>query len=444
MDIAQLTKALQKAHITLLSNEETRFYSSAVLLGRSEVVEHVSTACTNGVDKLYGYEFMRTKTQAEVTGVALHENLHIMLKHMLRFGGLMSKDAQTANAAMDYVVNGIIYQIKGYGSWISLPQPHLYDAKFAGWSVNEVYEFLTKGRKPDGEQEGQPVRVPSPSPSPAGGQQGGDTGNTSSDEDENGDGEAEDDDGVEQEPPQASAVIIKGRKYSLETQDEHVEVERTDQQVEELEAQITEAIQQATALAGVLGMNLPRVFIDAGKPEVHWKEETAQFFTEFTRGTEEYSWRRYNRRRMVDDDLFPSRFDERIKEVIFAVDASGSMYGDLFNKAVEGVLDAVEALDPETVRVVFWDTSICSDQVFADDYKGLRDHLKPRGGGGTRAACVVEHIESNGYNPTCVVVITDGYLEHDLKWETTIPTLWLVLESEQFVPPAGRKVKVKE
>jgi hypothetical protein len=179
MDIAQLTKALQKAHITLLSNEETRFYSSAVLLGRSEVVEHVSTACTNGVDKLYGYEFMRTKTQAEVTGVALHENLHIMLKHMLRFGGLMSKDAQTANAAMDYVVNGIIYQIKGYGSWISLPQPHLYDAKFAGWSVNEVYEFLTKGRKPDGEQEGQPVRVPSPSPSPAGGQQGGDTGNTS-------------------------------------------------------------------------------------------------------------------------------------------------------------------------------------------------------------------------------------------------------------------------
>lgn len=441
MDIAQLTKSLQKAHITLLSNEETRFFSSAVLLGRSEIVEHVPTACTNGVDKLYGYEFMKDKTQAEVNGVVLHENLHIMLKHLLRFGGLMSKDAQTANAAMDYVVNGIIHKLNGYGKWISLPDPHLYDSKFDGWSVNEVYEFLTKGRNPDGEQEGQPVRVPSP-PSPAGGQQGGDTGNTSSDEDE--DGGAKDDDGVEQEPPQASAVVIKGRKYSLETQDEHVEVERTDQQMEELEAQITEAIQQATALAGVLGMNLPRVFTDAGKPEVHWKEETAQFFTEFTRGTEEYSWRRYNRRRMVDNDLFPSRFDERVKEILFAVDASGSMHGDLFNKAVEGVLDAVEALDPETVRVVFWDTSICSDQVFADDYKGLRDHLKPRGGGGTRAACVVEHIESNNYNPTCVVVITDGYLEHDLKWETNIPTLWLVLESEQFVPPAGRKVKVKE
>ena len=445
MDIAQLTKALQKAHITLLSNEETRFYSSAVLLGRSEIVEYIPTACTNGVDKLYGYEFMKDKTQAEVTGIVLHENLHIMLKHMLRFGGLMQKDAQTANAAMDYVVNGIIYQIKGYGSWINLPDPHLYDAKFMGWSVNEVYEFLTKGRNPDGEQEGQPVRVPSPSPSPspsqspAGGQKDDDTGNTSPDEDGKGEG-----DGVEQEPPEASAVIIKGRRYSLETQDEHTEIERTEEQIEELEAKITEAIQQATTLAGVLGMNLPRVFTDAAKPEVHWKEETAQYFSEFTRGTEEYSWRRYNRRRMVDDDLFPSRFDERIKEVMFAIDASGSMGGDLFNKAVEGLLDAVEALDPETVRVVFWDTSICSDQVFADDYKGLRDHLKPRGGGGTRAACVVEHIESNSYNPTCVVVITDGYLEHDLTWETTIPTLWLVLESEQFVPPAGRKVKVKE
>ena len=87
MDIAQLTKALQKAHITLLSNEETRFYSSAVLLGQSEIVEYIPTACTNGVDKLYGYEFMKDKTQAEVTGIVLHENLHIMLKHMLRFGG---------------------------------------------------------------------------------------------------------------------------------------------------------------------------------------------------------------------------------------------------------------------------------------------------------------------------------------------------------------------
>jgi hypothetical protein len=119
------------------------------------------------------------------------------------------------------------------------------------------------------------------------------------------------------------------------------------------------------------------------------------------------------------------------------------MYGDLFNKACNAVVDAVEQINPERVRVMFWDTDICSDQVFEDNYTGVRDSLKPRGGGGTRAACVVEHMEKKGYNPACVVMITDGYLEHDLKWETSIPTLWLVLESEQFAPPRGRKVKVK-
>lgn len=445
MDIAQLTKALQKSHITLLSNDETRFYSSAVLMGRSEIVEHVPTACTNGVDKLYGYEFMRTKKQEEVTGIALHENLHVMLKHNLRFGSILRSNHKVANAAMDYVVNGIIHKLKGYGQWISLPDPHLYDAKFDNWSVNEVYEFLMRGRKPDGEQEVITSQMPPDASSTPG------AGQEDKQEDGEGDGEGEgegegegDDEGESDDDGTPNAVSIGGKDYSLVTQDEHVRVERSKEQIEQLEEAITEAIQQSAALAGVLGANMPRVFMEAAVPKVDWREEIMQFFSEFTRGTEEYSWRRYDRRRLVDDTLSPTRYDERIKEITFAVDASGSMFGELFDKAVTAVVDAVQVLNPEQVRVLFWDTDICSDQVFVDDYESLRQHLVPRGGGGTRAACVVEHMERNGYDPACVVVITDGYLEHDLKWETYLPTLWLVLQSEQFVPPSGRKVKVSQ
>lgn len=432
MEIAQLTRALQKSHITLLSNEETRFYSGAVMMGRSEIVEHVPTACTNGVDKLYGYEFMRTKTQEQINGVVLHENLHVMLKHSLRFASILRNNHKVANAAMDYVVNGIIHNLKGYGRWISLPDPHLHDSKFNGWSVNEVYEYLMRGRTPNGDIE--PMSSPPP-PDKSKGPSGAAPMPQKQQDDQQDD---------QQEADGPDNVVISGKNYSLVTQDEHVQVERTKEQAEQIEQAITEAIEQAGALAGVMGASLPRAFAEASKPEVNWVEEVAQFFSEFTRGVEEYSWRRYDRRRLADDALAPSRFDERIKQIIFAVDASGSMFGELFNTAVTGLLNAVETLNPEQVRVLFWDTSICSDQSFEDDYDGLREHLKPRGGGGTRAACVVEHIHKHSYDPTCVVVITDGWLENNLTWETSIPTLWLVLENSGFVPPNGRKVKVNQ
>lgn len=436
MDIGQLSRSLQKSHIILLSNDETRFYSGSIMLGKSEIVDHVPTACTDGVNKLYGYGFMADKEQAEVNGVVMHENLHVSLKHMLRFGALIRRDAKTANAAMDYVVNGLIHKLKGYGDWIKLPDPHLYDAKFDGWSVNEVYEYLTTGRKPDGSkdihlppQKGQQQQPSKP-------QSGG-----SKDEDQ--DDQGQDAEGDEEGDEEPNSVYVGGKEYSLETQDEHKELVLSEADAAKLDEQITEAIMQATALAGVLGLNLPREFTDAAKPEVNWKEEVSQFFSEFSRGNEEFSYKRYNKRRMLDDMFMPSLFNERIPEIMFAVDASGSMHGELFDKACTGVVDAIEALDPELVRILFWDTSVCSDQEFHDDYNGVREALKPRGGGGTRASCVVDYIKAKGYAPTCIVVLTDGYLEHDIKWETDIPTLWVVMCSEQFVPPVGRKVRVK-
>ena len=146
---------------------------------------------------------------------------------------------------------------------------------------------------------------------------------------------------------------------------------------------------------------------------------------------------------MIDDQYLPTLHTERVGEIAFCIDASGSMYGDLFNRACTSVVDAIETVDPERVRVMFWDTEVQSDQEFRDDYKGIREALKPYDGGGTRAACVVEHIEAKNYTPKCIVMLTDGYLEHDLTWDTNIPTLWVVLSNERFMPPVGRAIYVK-
>ena len=426
-DTETLERRLTKAHIVLITNPETRFYASTVLLGESKIVDDFPTAYTNGRDKYYGRDFMSKLDQANMIGVVLHENLHVLLKHIMRHEDLCKEDPQLANAAMDYVVNAIIKTVKGYGDTIKLPDPHLYDEKFINWSVREVYNFLKKGKKQP-QQQPQDSNQPSNQPSDESGKQSRDEGNG------------------QDTPGEPNEVEVDGKKYGTQPMDEHDHegvAELTDEQKEELVKEIDEAIHQATTLAGALGIDMPRAIQQAFEPEANWREETMEFFTSSMRGGEEHTWRRFDMRRMSNGDYLPSKHNETLSELVLAVDASGSMHGTLFNMACETVISACETLRPDRVRVLFWDTDICSEQIFDGNYESMREMLKPRGGGGTRAACVPEYLHLNNIKPECIVLITDGYLETDIKWETNIPTLWMVFENERFMPPRGRKIKVK-
>ena len=44
-------------------------------------------------------------------------------------------------------------------------------------------------------------------------------------------------------------------------------------------------------------------------------------------------------------------------------------------------------------------------------------------------------------NADAVVVFTDGYVELDIKWDISSPTLWVVTEKKGFMPPNGKVVK---
>ena len=43
-----------------------------------------------------------------------------------------------------------------------------------------------------------------------------------------------------------------------------------------------------------------------------------------------------------------------------------------------------------------------------------------------------------------VLVFTDGYVESQIDWRVTAPSLWLVTERESFTPPSGRLVRIKQ
>jgi predicted metal-dependent peptidase len=80
--------------------------------------------------------------------------------------------------------------------------------------------------------------------------------------------------------------------------------------------------------------------------------------------------------------------------------------------------------------------------VLSGDSPNIKDILKPIGGGGTFVSCVSKYIQDRRYDPDCVVVFTDGYVEDSVQWNISAPTLWLVTENERWTPPKGKKVIV--
>jgi hypothetical protein len=108
-----------------------------------------------------------------------------------------------------------------------------------------------------------------------------------------------------------------------------------------------------------------------------------------------------------------------------------------FLTEVKAICDQVK---PERVRVLYWDTEICADELYEHDQLGsLVYTTKPAGGGSTDASCVPQYIAAKGYSPQAVVVLTDGYV---CSWGSWVhPLLWCIVGSKAQ-PPVGKVVYV--
>jgi hypothetical protein len=148
-----------------------------------------------------------------------------------------------------------------------------------------------------------------------------------------------------------------------------------------------------------------------------------------------------NKRLLASGFIMPSHFNETVGELILAPDTSGSMspYYRLIFGEIARMLTQVR---PESVRILWWDDGVCGDQVFKPvDYEQIATLLKPQGGGGTRPQAVVDYILHHKINAKAIVWLTDGYLGCDTP-NTPMPSLWGVVENEDFVPTHGKLVRI--
>jgi len=411
----EATMKLKKVHIRLMKHPETCLFSGILMMGESSVDVGIPTACTDGLNKRYGKDFIEKLSLAELGGLVLHENGHVMLKHIPRHRDLIKQNQRLANVAMDFVINAIIMEISQKApELVKLPKGGLYDPKYHGWSVRQVWDDLVKRMEQEQKQQGNEG---------GSGQQGQSSGNANN---------TFDSDSVSDMQPLDEHDI-----KSTETMDGEA--------ADQLSKEIDEAISQGSIIAGRFGVKTPRAITEVLAPKVDWREELREFVSAATAGRDELTWAKLNRRRLTDDLFLPHVESETICEGVIANDTSGSIGDALLNMVGGEIASICETCRPERMRVLWWDTMVHGEQVFEGNYDGIATLLKPLGGGGTRVSCVSDYITKNNVDPQFLIVFTDGYVENNIEWELNCPVLWLLPPSHNrdFEPPVGRKIVIE-
>jgi predicted metal-dependent peptidase len=391
-DLDTVREALTHAHVTLMRHGETSIYGSIITMGKSVVVDAPITAVTNGLDTRYGVAFMGGLTPPEQRFVVLHENMHKLLRHCTRHRDYWQEDAQCANYAADYVVNALILAIKDKSLCV-MPKGGLYDAKYEGWSYAEVYRDLRQDKQNGGSGKGR------------GGNGGG---------------------------------------KPIDEHDTSLADNMTAEEAEKLDREVTQIVHQAGILAGKMKSQVPRGITDSLKMDVDWVREMQDFVSaQSSAKDDDYTFRRFDRKYMAYDVIMPGTISETMGEVVVAIDTSGSIDEEALSKFANEISHLAALVNPECVRVLWWDTMVHGEQVFDDRHYGdIARLMRPKGGGGTRVQCVNNYIEAERLKPDCVVVLTDGHVESDFDWRIAAPTMWLVTDNKRFAPSVGRMVRM--
>jgi len=381
---------LERSHFQCMSHNEFALLSGFFMLGRSEIVQNIPTACTDGVNKKYGEAFVLTLSEPEMNALVLHENGHVMLRHMPMYKHLFLEDAECANKACDYVVNGWIVDTDPQGVFAKLPPNGCYKPEWSNLTIKEIYDILRK------EKEGEP---------------------------EEGEPEGEGEGGFDEHDWEGTE-----------------EAEEELGGAEEVGKLVEQAIREGCTLVGKLKGNINRRVTDILTPKIDWKVVFQDWLMSVTNGRGTATWRQFNRHFLAKPFgmLMPHQYEESIKEVILAVDTSGSISDSVLAGVIAEMVKIVESVDPEVIRILWWDAEVQKEQVIKRDQSSNIKHLaEAAGGGGTRMGCVSEYIIKHGFKPDCIVVFTDGYVEGSVSWQVSSPTIFIVDGNTRFSSPTA-------
>lgn len=408
------------------------FYGLLLMHMIYAVSEEIETACTDGVRITFGIDFLDSLSDSELDFVMMHEILHVVLQHCFR-GDV--EDPEAYNIAADIVVNSNIMLENGMkASSITLSKygiaMHVAPDGKEGheYTAEQVYAMLPKNLNKKGNNK-------SPGSAVGRAKKENKKGNNKSPGSADG---------------RAKKEIAKDKHQPVWVWDDHsqwgkyeeddtlrdVWVKRFEDAAEAIE------IRDPSNTRGLLPAFAQRILKELKKPQTDWRTILNDFIQE---EVVDYSFTPPDRR-FDDSPFFLPDFngkEDRVEDILFMIDTSGSMSDDMIAAAYSEVKGAIDQFNGKLKGWLgFFDAAIIKPQPFSDENEFKT--IKPAGGGGTDFQIIFEYVfhHMSDKLPASIIILSDGYAPFPLeKLAGGIPVLWL-LNNEEVNPPWGKVARI--
>lgn len=411
------------AGIDCMGSPMFSFLTGFYMMGTVAFDDKWRTAATNGRDEFYSPEFVTKQNRKQMRYLRTHEVLHKALKHCSDFTEIVSKYPLPSNIAQDHVINLMIESIDPTFSFVERPAgvSICCDKQYDGMSWLAVLRLLIEDMPP-----------PPDNPKPKKDGKGGEAPDPKPDA-----GKAQPDAGEPQDGVGEPGMPLDTHLPLPEDAD-------VDKHNDEVDVLVRQGKFIANKLAGRKGSGGPLDALTQTRT-TDWASAMRDFIDLVCEGDEYSTFSPPNKRMQhLGNIVLPSRFDERIGELIINCDTSGSM-GSVYPTVFGEIARIVQVSNPEAVRIIWWDTRVAGEQLFTPaQYANIAKLFKPMGGGGTSPGAVVEYVRAKKYKPVAAIWLTDGYLDgtESQARGMDIPQLWGVVDNTAFRAPTGKAVHI--
>lgn len=403
---------------------------------------------------IYNPDYLEKQSRAGIEGLCVHEIMHVLHKYGDRVG---DRDNDIFNIAQDACINETIRDTTIAGKKLELPGDGgvvLDDIRekigYKGLAISElVYDALyekadkmtivSTGAGGEGQEgEGNCPACGGTGEDRSDKTEGSGSGDGEEEKDGEGSGSGEGKEGKDHKdcPVCGGTGNVDGDKIIFKTTDDHT---RGNKKMSDIEKAVVEDIvnNARTRSWGSVSGNMQGTVKSLIKTKrIPWQQKLSKIMSKYVNepgSIYENSWSKRNRRGLPLPGL-----RKLSKKILVTVDTSGSV-SDADVKMFFGQIEKI-VKDYSTMTLIQWDTSVKSTMIYK---KGGWKKIKISGRGGTDAQDLYDHLHKFHKNVSIVINFTDAYFNWSFN-NYNIPSVWAVINNDDFVAPFGKTVIVKK